>query len=717
MRQTIVVDTSVIIYDPYFIEHFENSNIIIQIHVLNELDKLKKMPFDKGKNARTFIRLLDELCVSGNINKGIKIPTISSVVKVDTNIDDILRFGDSTYTDNKILACAFRLKESNRLKVTLVSRDINMRVRASAFGINAENYKKEDSDKNDKRIDKLYSGIAKIKHDTLSNDLNSYRKLSCDGYAEFNNILPNECVYISNDSSGNVALGRKIKNNICIIKNKSLWGISPRNKEQAFAIDLLMDSSVSLVSLIGRAGTGKTLIAIAAGLEQLINKKQYEKLFIFRPIQPIGSELGFLPGPQPLDANILTPNGWVKMGNIKIGQDIITRDGSPSKVLNIYKKGIKPVYRLTTTDNRSTECCLDHLWFTYSSDDNGSVKSTLNIKETLTKYGKYNHTLPHHSPINFEYKKLNTSSYIIGLLLARKSSNTIKISDRYKYKTSIKDRLLLLRGLMDAGGYISIDNKTIFETKSISLANDLSEICFSLGGKANIENINNKYIVFIEIPHFNPFKNYLFKNEYNSKITDSKIKSIEYIGDKEVQCILIDNPEHLYITDEYIVTHNTIEDKLSPWMDAIVDSFDVLTSKYDITGYKSKKKKKTGDDPISKDFWRKSWKDKLGQYSDAIYLEPITYLRGRSIPNSYIILEEAQNITPDQVKTVLTRAGDYTKIVLTGDIEQTDNSNLDAINNGLTHVASAFRHSELAGHITLTKGERSALATEASKIL
>jgi len=147
-----------------------------------------------------------------------------------------------------------------------------------------------------------------------------------------------------------------------------------------------------------------------------------------------------------------------------------------------------------------------------------------------------------------------------------------------------------------------------------------------------------------------------------------------------------------------------MEEKLEPWMEAIKDSLDYLTSF---------KKKRRGKKAAIKDNWR----DNLGQYSDSIFLEPITYIRGRSIPNAYMMIDEAQNLSKSEIKTVLTRVGPGTKIVLTGDIEQTDGPHLDAINNGLTHVASAFRSSTLSGHITLIKGERSKLATEASNIL
>lgn len=150
---------------------------------------------------------------------------------------------------------------------------------------------------------------------------------------------------------------------------------------------------------------------------------------------------------------------------------------------------------------------------------------------------------------------------------------------------------------------------------------------------------------------------------------------------------------------------------MEPWMDAVKDSLEFLTNSNDSAKSKKKKSNQQNDD------YKQDWRDKLGQFADNIYLEPTTYIRGRSIPNAYIILDESQNLSPHEIKTILTRAGPGTKLVLTGDIEQIDHDNLDAMNNGLTYVSSAFRNSHLAGHITLLKGERSKLATEASKIL
>lgn len=293
MKKTYVLDTSVIIHDPQCLEKLTNCNIILQIYVLNELDKLKKQANDTGRNARTFIRILDEIRGSGKICKGIKLPQYSSSIKADIANDDTSAFGDPEYGDSKILACAKRL-QANTKSIVLLTRDINLRIRSEAFGIKSEDYKKDE--KNSKNISSLYSGIITIKNAELSSLLCEKKLLPCAEHEAFKSVLPNECIYITDENGSGATLGRRTGDFITVVRDNNLWNLKTKNKEQTFAADLLCDPNVPLVSLIGRAGTGKTLLAIAAGLEALINQKQYKKLIIYRPMIAVGSELGFLPG-------------------------------------------------------------------------------------------------------------------------------------------------------------------------------------------------------------------------------------------------------------------------------------------------------------------------------------------------------------------------------------------------------------------------------------
>lgn len=434
MRKTYIIDTSVLVHDPNSFKSFSGHDIIIPINVLDELDKIKTFPNDAGKNARLCIRSLDILCSKGDIHKGIKIEN-NILLKIDTSkLPD--KFGSAKYVDNKILSCAYAIKEKNDRKkipttTILVSKDINLRVRARSFGIQAQDYEKDKVS-----IMELYQGFQTLKNVEIGQAL-SKKDLDIFMYDELQNLNPNECVHLLNEVGDGLAIGRRIKDKLVPIKTKKPWGLELRNKEQAFAVDLLYDPKVPLVSLIGKAGTGKTLCAIAAALEMVLEQKRYSKMIIYRPIQPVGNDIGFLPG--------------------------------------------------------------------------------------------------------------------------------------------------------------------------------------------------------------------------------------------------------------------TMEEKLGPWMQAISDSFEFL--------FEAKNGSK--------------WKTTLDRYLNdgSIQMEAITYIRGRSIPNAFILIDEAQNLSKEEVKTILTRAGTGTKIVMTGDIEQIDNSCLDANNNGLSYVVEKFKNIDLAGHITFTKGERSILASKAAEIL
>lgn len=431
MRKIYIIDTSVLVYDPNSFKSFSGNDVIIPINVLDELDKLKNFPNEAGKNARVAIRALDAICANGEIHKGIQIEN-DILLKIDTSYVNTDNIGTPTYVDNKILACACALKNKNSPTI-LVSKDINLRIRARAFELRAEDYEKDKIP-----VLEMHQGFKEIISEELGLLLEEEGELDA-SLDELKDLLPNECVHFVEKDGGGLSIGRRIGSKIKVIQDREPWGLHLKNKEQAFAVDMLCDPRLPLVTLIGRAGTGKTLCAVAAGLEMVLNKKVFDKLIVYRPIQPVGNDIGYLPG--------------------------------------------------------------------------------------------------------------------------------------------------------------------------------------------------------------------------------------------------------------------TMEEKLEPWMAPIKDSMEFL--------FTSKSKRGGGN-----------WKDKLSpQYADKIEMNALTYVRGRSIPNAFIIVDEAQNLSKEEVKTILTRASAGTKIVLTGDIEQIDNSYLDATNNGLSYVVEKFKESELAGHITFIRGERSALASAASEIL
>jgi len=434
MRKTYILDTSVLIDDPSAYKHFVDSDVIIPIVVVNELDKKKTFVGESGRNARVCCRLLDQISNIGDISTGVLLDD-NILLKVDSTYYDLEQFkgfGDPSYADTRILVSAYiaHLQDPEH-NVTLVSNDINLRIKAKARGIDAESHEGPKCSLSD-----LYAGNQVILDEDAGLDLQKKGFIDPELYGI--TLNPNECAFFKDSTGGGIALARKVeKNKLKLIKKNYPWNLASRNKEQSFAIDMIMDKSIDLVTLIGRAGTGKSLVALAAALELVINRKEYEKFIIYRPIQPVGSDIGFLPG--------------------------------------------------------------------------------------------------------------------------------------------------------------------------------------------------------------------------------------------------------------------TMEEKLAPWFQAIMDNFETLFQT------------KNGGD------WRRELE--MYQKKGRIEMEAITYVRGRSIPNAIILLDECQNLTKEDVKTVLTRAGEGTKIILTGDIEQIDNSVLDVTSNGLTYVIEKFKGSDLAGHITFTQGERSKLATLASEIL
>ena len=286
MRKIFVLDTSVLIYDNQSYLSFAGNDVLIPITVLDELDKVKKFANESGKNARIAIRNLDTISNLGEIHNGILIDN-DIIIKIDASAYGSLGL-DPTYGDSKILACAAKAKENcPDSKVILVSKDINLRTRAKAFGLMAQDYEKDKIVSND-----LFEGFQSIKNQDAGLQLFSEGNLSIADYPECEVLQPNECVlFLGNDNKG-VAPGRRVKDEIRLIKDNTPWGLKLRNKEQLFASDMLLDPTIPLITLIGRAGTGKTICTLACTLEMVLEKKMYDSLIIYRPIQPVGNDLG-----------------------------------------------------------------------------------------------------------------------------------------------------------------------------------------------------------------------------------------------------------------------------------------------------------------------------------------------------------------------------------------------------------------------------------------
>jgi len=435
--KTFILDTNVLLFDPLSINKFGKNKVFIPLIVVEELDRFKKDQNENGRNARHFARLVDGYRENGSLVKGLPIPN-GGTIQISILREPATKHAgiDLSINDNLILANALSKKEEGE-DVILITKDINLRLKADALGLKSEDY-----DTSEISIDELYQGHKsfEIEASRLS-EFESSRFLSLSD-EEKNGFYPNE--YLIIHETGNPQkrqLGRyheKKGGIVPLIKSREgVWGVHPKNVEQQFAFDALLNHEINLVSLVGKAGTGKTLLAIAAGLEVAIGQKKYTRVLVSRPIIPMGRDLGFLPG--------------------------------------------------------------------------------------------------------------------------------------------------------------------------------------------------------------------------------------------------------------------DVNEKLGPWMQPIFDNIDFLfgnqKSNSDIT----------------------SWDELINQ--GLLHVEPLTYIRGRSLPNQYMIVDEAQNLTPHEIKTIITRAGDGTKIVLTGDSEQIDNPYLDAINNGLVYCIDRLKGEDIVAHTKLKQGERSKLSEIASELL
>lgn len=288
--KTFVIDTNVLLYDPESIFQFGENNVVIPVTVLEELDKLKRVPGDLGKNSRSIVRILDSLKGrgEGTLHTGVNIIG-GSTIRIVTEYKNGKQFSLSPEVqDNKIIMAAYILKERGD-KVVFVSKDLAARVKAESLGLEAEDYENLKVS-----YESLSRGIQRIETSKQSVDL-FYK----DGAVALNeNFHQNEyCVLTSPENSSAVGIyNAKMGQVEPLLKMNHIWGIKPKNVEQRCALDLLMRDDIKLVCLTGQAGTGKTLLALATGLRKVFDESQYNRILVSRPIVPLGRDIGFLPG-------------------------------------------------------------------------------------------------------------------------------------------------------------------------------------------------------------------------------------------------------------------------------------------------------------------------------------------------------------------------------------------------------------------------------------
>ncbi|NOT83359.1 MAG: PhoH family protein [Methylococcaceae bacterium] len=322
-KKLFVLDTNVLMHDPAAIFHFQEHNLFIPMIVLEELDHAKKGLSDVSRNVRQVSRFLDELIRGASqqtINDGIPLSRIEHAPNGEAKLDGRLYFQTQQLAsllpdsmpgqlaDNSILAIALALnKKLPHTKVILVSKDINMRIKAATLEIPAEDY---HNDQTLDDIDLLYSGASVLPPDfwdTHGSEMQSWQEKERTFYKVTGALVaewyPNQYIYIDN-SDNFEAIVRSCDGQSAVIElakdyrtaHHNVWGITARNREQNFALNVLLDPDIDFVTLLGTAGTGKTLIALAAALVQTMERKTYHEVIMTRETIPVGEDIGFLPG-------------------------------------------------------------------------------------------------------------------------------------------------------------------------------------------------------------------------------------------------------------------------------------------------------------------------------------------------------------------------------------------------------------------------------------
>jgi PhoH-like ATPase len=295
MVKTYVLDTNVLLHNPNALFAFHESLVVLPFAVIEEIDNCKKGQDEIGRHARVVSRYLDDLRKSGRLSDGVPLPN-GGTLRIELNHQDAFDFPsglDLKKCDNRILSVAYYLKDQNPDPLILVTKDLNLRVKAHVLGISAEDF---TSDKVD--YSQLYSGASELYLDTEGLD-RFYQDAQLPWPDRFPTPYPHCFLVVKNQANpSQSALGRYANGKLQPLAHEQSksWGVRAKNKEQKFAMELLMDDAVKVVSLVGSAGTGKTLLALAVGLEKVLEQGAYGRLLITRPVIPMGNDLGYLPG-------------------------------------------------------------------------------------------------------------------------------------------------------------------------------------------------------------------------------------------------------------------------------------------------------------------------------------------------------------------------------------------------------------------------------------
>ncbi len=351
MGKNFVLDTNVLLHNSDAISSFADNVVVLPMSVIEELDKFKSRNDELGRNARTVVRNLDRLRKLGHLGEGVQMEN-GGTLKIYSEINtDLENPGlNLKIADNRILSVAYTLHKQGET-VLFVSKDINARLKADALGIGVMDFEKQKVN-----FDELYTGKREITvPSSVVEDFFNNDSVITEGLEFF----PNEFVQlIDEDDEKNTALARAVnETELTHLNSKldSIWNIKPRSKEQRMCCELLMDPDIQLVTLVGQAGTGKTLLALAGGLESTVRYKRYDRILVSRPIIPMGNDLGYMPGDkneklahwmQPIFDNLTYLMGG---GNLRNGDEESVRN----KVDKLIKNNIVEMEALTYIRGRS----------------------------------------------------------------------------------------------------------------------------------------------------------------------------------------------------------------------------------------------------------------------------------------------------------------------------------------------------------------------------
>ncbi len=298
MKKNYILDTNVLLHDPNSLLKFDDNNVLLPIEVIEEIDRFKRESSELGQNARAVSRMLDGFRTTGHLSEGVSLPN-GGHLRIALQKNGAARNGHAVFStdsvDNRILSLALTIKKAEpKSQSILVSKDINLRIKADALGLIAEDY---ESDR--VLITDLYTGMIELV--ASPEKIATFR---ANGELELNGgkpYFPNEyCTLMDETNTKRTALAKVDVTGTKLLPildcREGVWGIKPRNREQHFALDALLDDQVKLVTLMGKAGTGKTLLALAAGLKRTVLDREFRRLVVARPTISMGKELGFLPG-------------------------------------------------------------------------------------------------------------------------------------------------------------------------------------------------------------------------------------------------------------------------------------------------------------------------------------------------------------------------------------------------------------------------------------